>query len=199
MPCCWLWERPLCLDLFQATARRLIMFTGNLELFAPLLVFLMAALVSDLRRHIIPNALVLIGLLAGLLFRLDYIGVGGLVHGFGGVFLGFLLFLPFYVLGGMAGGDVKLMAMVGAFLGPDETLLAVACTLVFGGVCGFLIVLYHRQFLVTAKRYWLMLISHTYFAPATDEAAALRFPYSIAVCLGTLSSGLWVLLSNSGV
>lgn len=175
------------------------MFTGKMEMAALLIIFLMVALVSDIRRHRIPNVLVLVGLLAGLFLRLNHSGVDGLIDGASGMLLGFLLLLPFYVLGGMAAGDVKLMAMVGVYLGLNETILAVACTLMFGTLCGFMVVAYHRQLLITVKRYWLIFISRTYFAPDAGEAAALRFPYSIAVFLGTLSSGLWMFLSRSGV
>ena len=52
----------------------------------------------------------------------------------GGLLLGFAIMLPLYVLHAMGAGDVKLMAMVGAFLGLDETLQAVLCAFIVGGV-----------------------------------------------------------------
>ena len=50
--------------------------------------------------------------------------------------MGFFCLLPFYARGGMGAGDVKLMAMCGAFLGPVHAIVAVAASLVVGGIVG---------------------------------------------------------------
>ena len=49
---------------------------------------------------------------------------------------GLLLFLPFYMLRGMAAGDVKLMAMIGAFVGWQGSLLTLFLGCVFGAIVG---------------------------------------------------------------
>ncbi|KFX69239.1 membrane protein [Pseudomonas taeanensis MS-3] len=148
--------------------------------------------VSDLRRHRIPNLLVLIGLALGLTSHMQATGLPGLSDGTLGLLIGFGLFLPMYALGGMAAGDVKLMAMVGAFLTPQGALWAALFSLIAGGLCGFLIVLVRGQLSMTFSRYWLMLRARAYFAPATDEVAGKPFPYSVAILLGTLASGYWL-------
>ena len=74
------------------------------------------AVVSDLRRHCIPNMLVLLGLALGLVGQMYSGGVSGLGDGLLGILICFGMFLPMYAVGGMAAGDVKLMAMVGSFL-----------------------------------------------------------------------------------
>jgi len=76
------------------------------------------AVVSDLRRHRIPNLLILVGLALGLAGQTYSGGISGMGDGLMGLLIGFALFLPMYALGGMAAGDVKLMAMVGSFLPP---------------------------------------------------------------------------------
>ncbi|UVJ44281.1 prepilin peptidase [Pseudomonas sp. LS1212] len=156
-----------------------------------LIALLGITVVSDLRHHRIPNVLILLGLglgLAGQAYSSEKIGLG---YGLLGVLIGFAIFLPMYVLGGMAAGDVKLMAMVGAFLTPHDALWAALFSLIAGGLCGFLIVLVRGQVQQTLGRYWLMLKLRAYLAPVADEVAGKPFPYSVAILSGTLISLFW--------
>ena len=146
------------------------------------------AVVSDLLRHRIPNMLVLLGLALGLAGQTYSGGVGGLGDSLLGILICFALFLPMYAFGGMAAGDVKLMAMVGSFLPFQYALWAAMFSLVAGGVCGLLIVLVRGQMRQTLGRYWLILRAQAYLAPTSDEVAGKPFPYSIAILIGTLSS-----------
>jgi prepilin peptidase CpaA len=50
--------------------------------------------------------------------------LAGLAWSAGGAAAGFAVFLVFYLLGGMGGGDLKLSAAFGALLGPSGILLA---------------------------------------------------------------------------
>ncbi|MBV7487622.1 MULTISPECIES: A24 family peptidase [Pseudomonas] len=146
------------------------------------------AVVSDLLHHRIPNMLVLLGLALGLAGQTYSGGVGGLGDSLLGILICFALFLPMYAFGGMAAGDVKLMAMVGSFLPFQYALWAAMFSLVAGGVCGLLIVLVRGQLRQTFGRYWLILRAQAYLAPTSDEVAGKPFPYSIAILIGTLSS-----------
>ncbi|MGH8354553.1 MAG: A24 family peptidase [Pseudomonas sp.] len=157
-----------------------------------LLGLLGAAVASDLRRHRIPNFLVLLGLALGLVGQAYSGGLSGLGDGALGLLIGFGVFLPLYALGGMAAGDVKLMAMVGSFMTPHYALWTAFFSLIAGGLCGFSLVLVRGQLLQTLSRYWLMLRARAYMAPAADEVAGKPFPYSIAVLLGTLTSGYFM-------
>jgi prepilin peptidase CpaA len=150
------------------------------------------AVVSDLRRHRIPNLLVLLGLFLGFASQAYASGVEGLGNAALAMLIGFTVFLPLYALGGMAAGDVKLMAMVGCFLAPFDALWTAFFSLIAGGLCGFLIILFRGQLLQTLARYGLMLRARTYLAPAVDEVAGKPFPYSVAILLGTLASGYWL-------
>jgi len=157
-----------------------------------LLGLLGVAVASDLRRHRIPNFLVVLGLVLGLASQAYSGGVGGLGDGALGLLVGFGVFLPLYALGGMAAGDVKLMAMVGSFLTPNTALWAAFFSLIAGGLCGFLIVLARGQLLQTLSRYGLMFKARAYLAPAADEVAGKPFPFSIAILLGTLTIGYFM-------
>jgi prepilin peptidase CpaA len=150
------------------------------------------AVVSDLRRRRIPNFLVVFGFALGLASQAYSGGISGLGDGALGLLIGFAVFLPLYALRGMAAGDVKLMAMVGAFLTPQGALWAALFSLIAGALCGFLIVLVRGQLSMTFSRYWLMVRARAYFAPAQDEVAGKPFPYSVAILLGTLASLYWL-------
>ncbi|MCD1638470.1 A24 family peptidase [Stutzerimonas frequens] len=149
------------------------------------------AVVSDVRHHRIPNRLVLTGLALGLAGQAFAGGLGGLGQGMLGALIGFGLFLMLYAAGGMAAGDVKLMAMVGAFLTPQQALAAAAASLMVGGLCGLALMIWHGQLRQTLGRYALMLRSQSYLAPAAGEVAGRPFPYAIAILLGTCASSLW--------
>jgi prepilin peptidase CpaA len=154
------------------------------------------AVVSDLLRHRIPNMLVLLGLALGLVGQMYSGGVSGLGDSLLSILICFGLFLPMYALGGMAAGDVKLMAMVGSFLPFHYALWAAMFSLIAGGVCGFLIVLVRGQLFQTLGRYWLILRAQVYFAPTSDEVAGKPFPYTIAILIGTLNSVYWQLVAG---
>ncbi|MNY14519.1 Type IV leader peptidase family protein [compost metagenome] len=156
------------------------------------------AVVSDLLRHRIPNMLVLVGLALGLIGQMYSGGVSGLGDSLLGILICFALFLPMYAFGGMAAGDVKLMAMVGSFLPFQFALWAVMFSLIAGGVCGLLIVLVRGQLRQTLGRYWLILRAQAYLAPTSDEVAGKPFPYSIAILIGTLNSVYWQVAGGFG-
>ncbi len=172
------------------------MSTEQLVATVVLIGLLGVAVVSDLRRHRIPNLLILVGLVLGLLSQTYSGGVSGLGDGLLGLLIGFGMFLPMYALGGMAAGDVKLMAVAGSFLPPHFALWAGFFSLIYGGVCGLLIVLVRGQLLQTVGRYWLILRARAYFAPSADEVAGKPFPYTVAILLGTLNSVYWQLYAS---
>jgi prepilin peptidase CpaA len=92
------------------------------------------AVVEDLRRRTVPNWLAAAGLAAGLGLQAASGGVRGLLMAGLGAAAGFTVLLPFHLLGGMGGGDVKLMAAFGALLGPAGVLLAALLATMLGGV-----------------------------------------------------------------
>ena len=102
---------------------------------AALLAGLVAITVIDLEHQIIPDVLSLPGILAGVLAnlatgRLPWLeSILGVLVG-GGVFLAIILVSG----GGMGGGDMKLGAMLGAFLGWKVVLLSMLVAVVAGGI-----------------------------------------------------------------
>ena len=82
----------------------------------------LVACVTDLRSRRIPNVLTFGASGAALVFWTWTAGLSGLGLEPGGWMVGCALFLPWFVLGGMGAGDVKLLAALGAWLGPRDAL-----------------------------------------------------------------------------
>jgi len=93
-----------------------------------------AATVEDLARRQVSNWICGAALIAGLGLHVISEGWRGGVSALLGAITGFGVFLVFYLLGGMGGGDVKLMAGFGALLGVKRLLEAALWTAACGGV-----------------------------------------------------------------
>lgn len=90
------------------------------------------AAVIDWRFRRIPNWLNLVMAIAGI--GLSIQGVTGVTVGMSilGLFAGFLLLFPAFALGAMGGGDVKMLAAVGAWAGPLGVLIVLIAATVAG-------------------------------------------------------------------
>jgi prepilin peptidase CpaA len=86
--------------------------------FLPVFAALSWAAVQDVRTRRIPNVLTFALALSGLAQSFLATGTVGPWASSGGLALGFGLGLGLFVLGGMGGGDVKLLAGLGAWTGP---------------------------------------------------------------------------------
>ena len=107
--------------------QHLAMFPGFL-----LIAILGTAIYTDLRSHRIPNVLIVPALSIALIFSAATGGLQSLTTSLGGLAVGLALFLPMYSLGAMGAGDVKLLGVAGAFLGPFGALVAGVVAFVAG-------------------------------------------------------------------
>lgn len=98
----------------------------------------LAATVEDLARRQVSNWICGTALIAGFALQIASDGWRGGLSALLGAVTGFSVFLIFYVLGGMGGGDVKLMAGFGAVLGVKRLLEASLWTAACGGVFAML-------------------------------------------------------------
>lgn len=105
----------------------------NVQVWIAVLVGL-AAMIDDLARRQIANWIPLCALAAGFGWQMGQNGLNGLLYAVIGTVTGFSVFLIFYLLGGMGGGDVKLMAGFGALLGFRQLLWAAFFTAGVGGI-----------------------------------------------------------------
>jgi leader peptidase (prepilin peptidase)/N-methyltransferase len=113
-------------------------FGADVRQFIVAVVFL-AALVAitviDLRHQIIPDAITLPGVVAGVVAALATHRIAW-VDSVAGILLGSGLFVAVIVVsrGGMGGGDLKLGAMLGAFLGWQALLVGLFIAVMLGGM-----------------------------------------------------------------
>lgn len=160
--------------------------------------FLLAAIITDTATRKIPNNLVLAGIAAAFLCQGLLTGGNGLLDSLKGLGLGFILFMPMYLLRAMGAGDVKLMAMVGAFTGSEDILGVVLSALLAGGVLSLLFALklkaIHQLF---ENMKLLMLISMSKISagkiPVNDATISSigTLPYAWAIALGTAGYFIW--------
>ncbi|MCB1757543.1 MAG: prepilin peptidase [Gammaproteobacteria bacterium] len=159
---------------------------------------LSVAVYTDIYRNRIENKLTFPAALIGMTLNAFLPNGLGFESALIGFLLGLVCFLPFYIAGGMAAGDVKLMGAVGAFVGFPLILKAVLISLICGSILGIAWLVrfkgigdfLHRYFLV--GKHSLMTGSLQYIPPAKGTPALLRFPYALAIACGTTVS-LWML------
>lgn len=173
-----------------------------------LLALLAAAVWHDVRARRIPNAVVFPGALAGLaLHALLPAGAGlfgtpmgglGLLSALGGLVLGLAVLLPMYALRLMGAGDVKLLAMVGAFVGAGQILAVSLVTLAAGGVLALVFAAWQGQLRSLLGNAWQMMIftgmSSLTGRPlvAAPGAASGRLPYAVAIAAASGACVLWL-------
>ena len=162
-----------------------------------LIVLLVAAAAIDCRTFRIPNWLTAGGTIAALLLSvlLPEWHQAGFLSALGGLGTGLALLLPMYALRIMGAGDVKLMAMAGAFLGLPDILYAVVFTFIAGGIAALALAAWRRALLRTASNVRDIVQSFAFaalagFRPAAPGAVASvgRLPYAISICVGTIAS-----------
>lgn len=161
-----------------------------------LLVFL--AVIWDVRTHKIPNKLTFTAVAVGIGLNAWEAGLAGFVFSIQGLALGVGMFLIPFALGGMGGGDVKLLGAIGAFKGWSFVLHAALLTALWGGVIALLAIVITRRFKVlrdfgiglglfirTSGRVGMKaMLPHE----SVSEKERLAVPYGIAIFAGTLSA-----------
>jgi len=165
---------------------------------AVLFVMLTAAAWWDVRSYRIPNVLVMLGLVIGILLRVRLGGLAGLLVAVEGLAVGLAVLLPLYLLRIMGAGDVKLMGMVGTFLGPMDVFGALLGTLLIGGVLAIVFALRIKKLRNLLQNIKLILFGtlikmSTKQAPVMDDllASAGNLPYGVAIAFGTFGFLMW--------
>ena len=155
------------------------------------LLLLVVACASDARNRRIPNVLVLITAVTGILFAvIAKSWASGLWQAGAGLGTGLLIWLPLYALGVLGAGDVKLFAAAATFLGPHGAMEGALYTALYGGVLAGAFMIVDSGWTLTAIR-----VAHAVQQPALlrNETASKRrrMPYAIAIAAGVLTA-LWL-------
>ena len=176
--------------------------------------WLLVAVWFDVRQRRIPNLLVANGIVWGLalqtfvphgagLFEFWWGSVGPW-QALLGLGAGLALFMPLYLMRAVGAGDVKLLAMVGVWLGPQLLLGATLLTLLAGGVMAIVVMLASRSSRQVLTNVRVMLTT-TLVGAQTGTLAPLdapasgsaRLPYALPIAVGTLAQVGWQ-LAHSG-
>lgn len=163
-----------------------------------LMVLLFIAAWCDVGSYRIPNNLIVIGILSGLLLRLMSNGWSDLVPGVIGLFIGMLVLLPMYWLHVMGAGDVKLMGMTGVFLGPGHVLGAWLATLLVGGVLALIFAAHQHKLNLMWRSAKQAMTGFLYQFSARkmpvveiQKPSAGQLPYGLSIALGTAIYLVW--------
>ena len=148
-------------------------------LFALSVVIGLAASIEDLWHRKVSNWIALAALVSGIIVHSSFEGAGGLWESVLGSLIGFGVFLIFFLLGGMGGGDIKLMAGFGAILGSKLIVIAAMMTAIVGAVMALVYLLVKKIRRASAPQ-------GTAETPVRKES----IPYAPAITLGVLLSFL---------
>ena len=160
---------------------------GNLLI--PLAVTLWIAW-GDLKTRRIPNYLTLGTAVAGLAYNFIGSGVQGLADGVLGMLLGFAFLIVPYLWGGMGAGDVKALAALGAWLGPQLTVMLFCYMGIAGGVIALGYLVWQGILWQKIKDGWAFLLNLILCrpdgAPRPPSPAQLTegIPYGVAIAVG---------------
>ena len=160
-------------------------------------VVLVAACVTDFRSQRIPNLVTLPAAVAALLYHAITGGWTAAGWSLAGWFVGAALFFPIFALRGMGAGDVKLLAAIGAWLGPGPVFTTALATSVAGGVLGVAVALGHGYLRKAIANLWLLLTHWrvTGIRPVTtvtlESARGPRLAYAFPIAIGTVVT-LWL-------
>ena len=148
---------------------------------------LAAACVSDLRTRRIPNALVLVIAVAGIVFSAVTKSFAmGLTQAGGGLLTGLAIWIPFYALRMLGAGDVKLFAASATFLGARSAVDAAVYTALYGGALALLYMVLHSGLKSTAIRLGNAMQQPSLLQnPATSSRR--RMPYALAIAAGVIT------------
>lgn len=173
---------------------------------------LAAAVWHDARSRRIPNRLVFCGALLGLFLNSVPFQVpgllspvsepAGLLMALAGLALGLALLMPMYLMKAMGAGDVKMMAMVGAFLGPRPVFIAMILTFLAGGVMALSVAAWNGSLRRVCSNTYHLALQSLMRGVAGEmpqvEAPVVptgKLPYAIAIAAGTT---LYLALAASG-
>jgi prepilin peptidase CpaA len=149
------------------------------------------ATVVDLRTRRIPNELT--AAMAGIGVGLSAAGVSGvpLWASMLGFVIGLALMMPGHVLGATGAGDVKLMAAVGAIVGPAMVITAFLFTAIAGGVLAVLVAVRRRRLSATLAGTGRLVAGSSDTRELLRTAPkASRFAYGPAIAVGSILAAL---------
>jgi prepilin peptidase CpaA len=151
-----------------------------------------AGAVSDARSARIPNWLTYSGLASALVLRFALLGWAGLKSGAVGLLVAGSLFFVLVLMGAMGGGDMKLMAAVGAWVGSTQVVAILLVAAFAGGFLAVVSIIFgggiRRTLWNLLELIRFRLTSGLQPHPVLNvrELGSQRVPFGIAIAMSTL-------------
>jgi prepilin peptidase CpaA len=158
-----------------------------------------AAAVTDWRTRRIPNVLTFGAAAVAVAFALATGGPRGMLWSLAGFGVGLVIFLPLFALRALGAGDVKLLAAMGAWLGPSLVGWVAVYGAIAGGVLAVPWLVWRGRLRATLANMWSLLLHWRLsgFEPhpvvTLDNPEAVRMPYALPIALGALAT-VWLRL-----
>lgn len=150
---------------------------------ALLLALALTAAAFDIRYRRIPNWLVVTGATAAFAIHIWLSGFNGFKTAAAGLGVAFLVYLPLFVLRAMGAGDVKLMAAIGAVIGPMNWIFLFVFTALLGGVAALVLVLAKGRLGETLRNVGVILSELAHFRAPHEKDVALDVRHANAITL----------------
>jgi prepilin peptidase CpaA len=147
--------------------------------------------VYDVRSRRIPNFITLPAIVFGLLLHAVFGGWRQLATAAAGGLICGLIFLVFYLAGGMGAGDVKLITATGCIAGLSLIGHLLILTALAGGVMAVSLALYRRQLMETWHNMYALAVHHRNMGLTPhpqfniSNERTLRMPYALAIAAGS--------------
>jgi prepilin peptidase CpaA len=153
--------------------------------------FALTAGITDFRYRKIPNWLTYPAIPVAILLHWIIAGGHAALLSVGGAAMGLCVLLPFVLLGGLGGGDWKLIGALGAFFEPRRLIPVLILTLMISGLMALALLLWRKCFAQKSRN-----VAHSTTAPFRFRAPAMdlridhsqseKVPFGIPAAIATL-------------
>lgn len=151
---------------------------------------------TDFRSARLPNSLTYSALAMALLLRGALMGWPGLKSGAIGIAIAGGLFCVLFAMGAMGGGDMKMMAAVGAWVGSAHVVTVIVVIALAGGVLALISTILNGHLLRTLRNivqlvmYRLSSGLQPHPEMNVQVPSSARIPFGVAIAMGTLFCAL---------
>ena len=146
----------------------------------------------DWRTRRIPNWLTVPSLFIGLFLHSWIAGWRGALFALEGAGLALVLLLPLVLMRALGAGDWKLMAALGAFMGPWMLLFVLVASVLVAGLMAIVVMIQRKRVKTTLRN--LVVLVQGFFSfglrrnpdISLDNPVLLKLPFGVAAASGTL-------------
>lgn len=161
-----------------------------------LILVLIICVITDIKSRRIYNKIIFPALFIGFLSHFVLYGLSGLYFSFIGFFVGLMILMIPYLLGGIGAGDVKLLALIGALKGSSFVLYTSIYMAISGGILAALILIYQRNFFSSVKSIFYRVLSLPFGGkisiPEENSILSNTYPYGVAITIGAFTTFIFM-------